>query len=73
MTRLTIILEDEVKQALRSLSQAEFREPRAQAALIIFQELQRQGLIKSATLKEQDAAKTAKTAAPVKTILTKKK
>jgi hypothetical protein len=45
MARITICLTDLEKTALRTLAEKEFREPRAQAALIIRQELERRGLI----------------------------
>lgn len=45
MTRITISLRDQEKTALRALAEMEFRDPRAQAALIIRQELKRRGLL----------------------------
>jgi hypothetical protein len=45
MARLTITLRDQEKLALSTLADREFREPRAQAALIIRQELERLGLL----------------------------
>jgi hypothetical protein len=45
MTRITIILSDQDKKALIALAEKEFRDPHAQAALIIRLELQRQGFI----------------------------
>jgi hypothetical protein len=45
MTRLTVTLADQEKIALRTLAEKEFRDPRAQAALIIRQELERLGLL----------------------------
>jgi hypothetical protein len=45
MTRITISLKDPEKTALRALAEKEFRDPRAQAALIIRQELERRGLL----------------------------
>jgi hypothetical protein len=49
MSRITIALSDEEKTALRSLAEKEFRDPRQQAALIIRRELERQGLVESAS------------------------
>lgn len=46
MPRITIVLKDDEKQALCTLAESEFRDPRAQAALIIRREIERQGLIK---------------------------
>jgi hypothetical protein len=46
MPRITIVLKDDEKQALCALAENEFRDPRAQAALIIRREIERQGLIK---------------------------
>lgn len=45
MTRITIKLTDREKNALRTLSENQFRDPRAQAALIIRRELERLQLI----------------------------
>ena len=45
MTRITISLRDQEKTALRALAEKEFRDPRAQAALIIRQELERRGFL----------------------------
>ena len=45
MTRITINLKEQEKLALRVLAEKEFREPRAQAALIIQSELVRLGLL----------------------------
>lgn len=45
MARITINLQDQEKNALRALAEHEFRDPRAQAALIIRQELERRGLL----------------------------
>jgi len=45
MTRLTISLKDQERMALCALAAQEFRDPRAQAALIIRQELERRGLL----------------------------
>jgi hypothetical protein len=45
MTRITICLTDTERKALRTLAEKEFREPRAQAALIIHHELERCGLL----------------------------
>lgn len=44
-SRLTIVLEPDENSALRTLAKNEFREPRAQAALIIRSELERRGLL----------------------------
>jgi hypothetical protein len=45
MARITISLSDPEKFALRILAESEFRDPRAQAALIIRQELEKRGLL----------------------------
>lgn len=45
MKRITIVLKDPEKIALLTLADREFREPQAQAALIIRQELERRGLL----------------------------
>lgn len=45
MARLIFYLPDEEYQVLLNLSEREFRDPRAQAALIIRRELESQGLI----------------------------
>jgi len=45
MSRITITLSSQEKNALRILSEKQFREPRAQATLIIRRELELQGLI----------------------------
>ena len=45
MIRLTISLREQERTALRALAEQEFRDPRAQAALIIRQELERRGLL----------------------------
>ena len=55
MTRITISLQDPEKTALRALAQKEFREPRAQAALIIRKELERLGLLPTAPVTDQPA------------------
>ena len=47
LTRLTVTLRTDERDALRTLAEWEFREPRAQAALIIREELQRRGLLKA--------------------------
>lgn len=44
-SRITIVLEPDENSALRALAKNEFREPRAQAALIIRAELVRRGLL----------------------------
>lgn len=54
MTRITISLRDQEKIALRILAESEFRDPRAQAALIIRQELERRGFLQA----ELDLLKT---------------
>jgi hypothetical protein len=46
MARITITLSSEEKDALLTLAQMEYRDPRAQASLIIRREIERQGLIK---------------------------
>lgn len=48
MSRITIILDEPYKIALITLAEREFREPQAQAALIICQALEKEGLIKTA-------------------------
>ena len=45
MTRITLSLPAEVRDALWRLSEREFRHPRDQAALIIRLELERRGLL----------------------------
>jgi hypothetical protein len=45
MSRITISLRDQEKIALRTLAEREFRDPRAQAALIIRLELEHLGLL----------------------------
>jgi len=45
MTRLTICQKEHKKTALWALAEKEFRDPRAQAALIICQELERRGML----------------------------
>jgi len=49
MARITINLKDQEKTALRILAENEFRDPRAQAVLIIRLELERLGLLKADT------------------------
>ncbi len=60
MTRITITLSDEEKTALRCLSEKEFRDPRMQAALIIRKELERQGLVESASQVNESELKAKK-------------
>ena len=48
ITRLTVTLRADERDALRTLAAVEFREPRQQAALIIRQELERRGLLPQA-------------------------
>lgn len=45
MTRITIILNDEEKKALRALADGELRDPRDQVVFIIRTELKRLGMI----------------------------
>lgn len=45
MARITITLGQIERDALRALAEREFREPRAQAALIVRAELERLGLL----------------------------
>ena len=45
MRRITISLSDQERIALHALAENEFREPRAQATLIIRRELERLGLL----------------------------
>lgn len=45
MARITLTLNQNEKDALRILAEREFRDPRAQAALIIRNELERCGLL----------------------------
>ena len=47
MTRITISLRESEKSALRVLAERQFRDPRAQAALIIRRELERYGLLET--------------------------
>ena len=47
MARITITLQLFEKDALRSLAEREYRDPRAQAALIIRRELERMGLLRT--------------------------
>jgi hypothetical protein len=47
MTRITISLQDPEKTALRALAEKEFRDPRAQASLIIRRELERLGFLQT--------------------------
>ncbi len=59
MTRITITLSDEEKIALQSLSEKEFRDPQMQAALIIHMELEKQGLMESASPVSESESPTA--------------
>lgn len=45
MTRITITVSEEEKNALCALAVNEFRDPRAQAAVIVRKELERQGFL----------------------------
>jgi hypothetical protein len=45
MAVLRIVLPSEQDKALRKLAAAEYRDPRAQAAFIVRQELERRGLL----------------------------
>ncbi len=54
MTRITIKLTNQEKDALRTLSEKQFRDPRAQAALIIRRELERLQLIEPMTPIQND-------------------
>jgi hypothetical protein len=47
MVKFQVSLDQESFKALRSLAENEYRDPRAQAALIIRQELERRGLLES--------------------------
>jgi hypothetical protein len=49
MTKLVIFIPNQESDALRALAEQEYRDPRAQAALIIRQELERRGLLAAAT------------------------
>jgi hypothetical protein len=49
MTRIMITLPQNEREALRELAQREHRDPRAQAALIIRDGLERAGLLPTAT------------------------
>lgn len=60
MSRITITLSDEEKTALRALSEKEFRDPRMQAVLIIRRELERQGLVESASSINESEPKAKK-------------
>lgn len=53
--RIQIALDIPVFRALRSLADEEFRDPRAQASIIIFKELQRRGLLPVADSKQVPA------------------
>lgn len=55
-TLLTIVLPEAEKKALEKLSTREFREPRAQAFLIIREELVRQGFIQREQTSTQQKA-----------------
>lgn len=45
MSRITLTLQEDERNALLALSRKEFRDPRSQASLIIRQELQKQGFL----------------------------
>jgi len=45
MARIIVHLGEQEREALRTLAKREMRDPRAQAALIIHQELERQGAL----------------------------
>ncbi len=47
MSRIPILLDEETAAGLVALARQEYRDPRAQAALIIRQELERRGLLQS--------------------------
>lgn len=53
MARLTITLEVTEKSALIEYAEREFRDPRAQAAMIIREELQRRGFLSTKSLIER--------------------
>ncbi|MCL4490115.1 MAG: hypothetical protein M1570_18585 [Chloroflexi bacterium] len=57
MARLTVPLDAEENKALWRLATAEKRDPRAQAALIIRQELERRGLLSKVEEGNHEAAK----------------
>jgi predicted transcriptional regulator len=66
MTRLTITLNDEEKKALSALAIKEFRDPHAQAMLIIRKELERLKLIKTASsIQDENRASRSVEAQPV--------
>jgi hypothetical protein len=48
MARITVSLKATEREALRVLAEREFRDPRAQAAIIIRRELERAGLLAAA-------------------------
>ena len=48
LTRITVTLTTQERDALRALAEKELRDTRAQAALIIREELQRRGLLEAA-------------------------
>ena len=50
MVRITITLQDEEGEALRALAEAEKRDPRRQAAMVLRREFERLGLIKAGAL-----------------------
>ena len=52
MARIIFNLSDDEYKAFLVLSEMEFREPKAQAALIIRRELEAQGLLESVTTKQ---------------------
>lgn len=54
MPKLVIYLRDQDHNALEALSQQEYRVPKAQAALIIRQELERRGLVAKDTEKKEE-------------------
>lgn len=60
MSRLTITLKQNERDALLSLAEREFREPRAQAALLIRAELERLGLLPREPLPANGAPIVAK-------------
>ena len=55
MARITITLRQSERDALLTLAEREFREPRAQAALLIRAELERLGLLPRAPMSANGA------------------
>lgn len=58
MARVVVLLEQDERDALCALAEREFRDPRAQAALIIRRELERAGLVRSKRERLRDEPST---------------